>query len=159
MSLIVLLILWIAGMVQLNSSHIWKVLIHKIAMIKTAYRLKIYFYIPMYLHDTDKIFYMLFFTKHIASLIHKKTAFHHFSNIWKQFFYLEMILDWECSRLTKKNKKQTAIEWFNFIKNRPKFEIKKKDFFNTGKYNVSDNDVAKIEELLNKYIRRLSNDI
>lgn len=99
-------------MIFINSIHIWQVIIHKREVIKLTWKFKKYFYIPAYLHDTDKIFLMLLAPKRIASWFHKRFAFHHINNIWGVKFYFEIMLDWESARFTKRKKKHTAIEWY-----------------------------------------------
>lgn len=69
-----------------------------------------------YFHDLDKILMYIFLpflgTRRIKK-IHQKYNRHHINNFKSiiQCDYLEAIIDWECSRFTKKDKQMTAREY------------------------------------------------
>jgi len=117
-----------------NSDYIWQVWRHKVAIIKTAWKFKEFFYLPIYFHDLDKIIFMYFLPKKISSWLHDRLAFHHFKNIFRIYFYKEMVLDWECSRLTKTEKQLTARRFFEAIKD-----------------NIKSKHINKIERVLKEY--------
>lgn len=61
------------------------------------------FHIRHCFHDLDKIFLYLIFSKEKTSEIHRKNSRHH-SKATTINNYIDMIIDWECARLTKPDK-------------------------------------------------------
>ena len=60
-------------------------------------------------HDIEKPFFRLFFNHKIVSKIHRKISRHHVEFIFPSHYdYIGMIIDWECSRFTKKDKQLNA---------------------------------------------------
>lgn len=81
---------------------------HRAAFFETYKRL--YGKIPWYsyLHDLDKIVMLcLGIPPHIVSKIHRFYSMHHVEGI-SGIAYRDMIVDWECARLTKEDKPLTA---------------------------------------------------
>lgn len=74
-------------------------------------------------HDVDKILMYLFLpflgTKKIKE-IHQKLSRHHILNEKSSFScnYVEAMIDWECARVTKKDKTMTARECLEFKKDK-----------------------------------------
>lgn len=66
-----------------------------------------------YLHDTDKLFLYLLFTKKETSKIHRSYASHHFENVSNEKHMIQMIIDWECNRLTKLDKQENARQYID----------------------------------------------
>ena len=86
---------------------------HKKAFLGTERKLLGKNTIRGYLHDTDKLFLYLFFTKEETSKIHRKYARHHYeNNLYKtNSDMIQLLIDWECNKLTKLDKPETAREY------------------------------------------------
>lgn len=67
-----------------------------------------------YLHDIDKlVLYPLIGCK-LTKIIHRKVSRHHSEFVIKDSRdYVGMFIDWECARLTKKDKQLTGMETLN----------------------------------------------
>lgn len=132
----ILILIWIYSLIRasFNAKYIVYVWKHKLAIIKTAWKFGDFLYLPVYFHDLDKIIFMYFLPKNISSWLHDRLALHHFKNIFRIYFYKEMILDWECSRLTKKERQLTARE-----------------FFENRKSIIKNKHINKIERVLKEY--------
>lgn len=63
------------------------------------------------LHDMDKLFLYLLFTKKETSNIHRSYARHHWDNVRTNKEIVQMLIDWECNRLTKPDKQESAREY------------------------------------------------
>lgn len=88
---------------------------HKLAFLKVEKRLLGKNTLSGYLHDCDKLLLYLFcFWKSAESIHnwHRKHARHHVENNIpkKQEDYIQMVIDWECARLTKRDKPLNAYE-------------------------------------------------
>lgn len=150
--MIYLLVLYVSYRIELNAWEIIKIWNHKKCVFSIGKFYYGWFYLPMYTHDIDKIFLLLFLSKKCSSYIHKKLAFHHFSNIFKVFFYKEMILDWESGRFTKTNKHLTAFEWFIQLQKKETFDI---NFFSL-RYNVSKKDLEELDTIFSQIERKMN---
>lgn len=63
------------------------------------------------LHDLDKIVMYLHLSKKETSKLHRRKSKHHLENAGdKKINYLDAIIDWECARYTKPDKKLNARE-------------------------------------------------
>lgn len=84
---------------------------HKKAFLKVEKQLLGYNTPRGYLHDVDKLFMYIFLSKKQTHKIHRKISRHHVNNRYKsKQDYIEMIIDWECARYTKKDKPLNAYE-------------------------------------------------
>lgn len=63
------------------------------------------------LHDVDKLFLYLLFTKKETSKIHRSYSRHHLGNHKSEKDVINALVDWESSRLTKPDKPETAKEY------------------------------------------------
>lgn len=63
-----------------------------------------------YLHDVDKLVMYLFIPKKIVSKFHRKFSNHHINKAKTRDDFIEMLIDWECARYTKKDKPLNAYE-------------------------------------------------
>lgn len=75
-----------------------------------------------YVHDLDKIFLYLIFGVNRASTIHRKYARHHIAKAKTDKDFVEMVIDWECARLTKSDKPLNAYD--TLYKYYPELEYK-----------------------------------
>jgi len=99
-------------MTKANLKHFIYTCKHKRAYLKVEKALLGKNTLSGYLHDVDKLFLYLFTplsTKTIKK-IHCRIANHQIEYKGK-INWTALIVDWECSRLTKKDKQQTAYEW------------------------------------------------
>lgn len=74
-----------------------------------------------YMHDIDKVLLYPILGVKWTSRIHSKLASHHISSMRKTDFFLAVI-DWESSRLTKKDKQLNA--YYVMKKKYPEYEDK-----------------------------------
>ena len=146
MTILFIFYIFIICMLYFNQEEIIKIWKHKKYVIEIGLIYYNKYYIPMYIHDIDKIFLLCFFPKKISSYLHKKLAFHHFSNIFKIRFYKEMILDWESGRFSKTNKKLTATEWLTMLKEKEELAT---NFFSLN-YNINEKDVEELDKIFLK---------
>jgi len=69
-----------------------------------------------YLHDTDKLFLYLIFSKEMTTSIHRRISKHHFGS-FRKLDYTLMIIDWECARFSKPDKalnaRDTLTKYYN----------------------------------------------
>lgn len=84
---------------------------HIVALNKTAKRLGAWHW-RFLLHDVDKLFCYILFSKEITHKIHRTFSFHH-PKMGKFLDPVQTILDWECARETKPHMQETAREWYN----------------------------------------------
>lgn len=63
-----------------------------------------------YFHDLDKLFLYIFMDYHKAHKVHKLYARHHINNARTHDDLVQVVIDWECARLTKPKVKFTARE-------------------------------------------------
>lgn len=69
-----------------------------------------------YLHDVDKLFLYLIFTKKETSKIHRKFSSHHTGNHRKEKHIEQALIDWESARISKPDKQETPKEYLlNYI--------------------------------------------
>lgn len=84
---------------------------HKKAFLITEKRILGKNTLAGYLHDTDKLFLYLLFTKKETGVIHRSYAKHHTGNHKTELDKKQALIDWECARLTKKDKQETAKQY------------------------------------------------
>ena len=84
---------------------------HKKAIVKLEKELLGYNTLDGYLHDADKLFLYLLFTKKETSVIHRTYARHHTGNHKTHNDVINAIIDWESARMTKPDKPETAREF------------------------------------------------
>lgn len=63
-----------------------------------------------WLHDLDKVFLYIFLGKNKTSELHRKYARHHKFRARTEKDFREMIVDWECARITKPDKPLNAYD-------------------------------------------------
>lgn len=63
------------------------------------------------MHDVDKLFLYLVFTKKEVSKLHRKYAKHHTNNHKTKDDIVQAIIDWESARLSKPDKQESAKEY------------------------------------------------
>lgn len=61
-------------------------------------------------HDVDKLFMYRFLPVSVACWLHKLIARHHNRNTTNAYTLMEMLIDWECARLTKPEKPLNAYD-------------------------------------------------
>lgn len=61
-----------------------------------------------YLHDLDKVFLKLFLDTKTVHKIHRKHSKHHTTKASTHSDYVQMVIDWECARITKPDKPLNA---------------------------------------------------
>lgn len=61
-----------------------------------------------YLHDLDKVFLKLFLDTKTVHKIHRKYSKHHTMKASTHSDYVQMVIDWECARITKPDKPLNA---------------------------------------------------
>jgi len=96
-----------------TSRRIKYILIHKFYFLKIEYKLTGKISINGLLHDVDKIFMLLFTNKSVKEIQqnHRNKVRHHVNNqIKTEKDYIQMIIDWECSRYSKPDKQLNARE-------------------------------------------------
>lgn len=90
-----------------NFKWTWK---HKLAFLKVEKELLGKNTLRGYLHDADKLFLYLIFSKKRTHKIHRAYAKHHIKNAITEKDVTQMVIDWECGRFTKPNKPMNAYE-------------------------------------------------
>lgn len=74
------------------------------------------------LHDIDKVFLYITMNKKDAHNIHRATSSHHEANARTHDDFVEMVIDWECARMTKPDKplnaRQTLEKFYPHLKNK-----------------------------------------
>lgn len=60
-----------------------------------------------YLHDIDKLVMLIFLDKNKCQEIHRRCSKHHLRAKSKSDF-IQMVIDWECARITKPDKPMNA---------------------------------------------------
>ena len=63
-----------------------------------------------YLHDLDKIFLYMIMDYERVYKIHRGHSRHHSLRARTHADYVQMVIDWECARLTTQNKQMNARE-------------------------------------------------
>lgn len=109
-------------MMENRISSIIYTLDHKKAFLKMEKKLLGKNTIRGYLHDLDKIVLKLFLDKETVSKLHRSYSRHHINRAHTRKDYIQMVIDWECSRYTKPDKPLTARETLH--KFFPKLELK-----------------------------------
>lgn len=93
--------------------YTWK---HKMAFLKVEKQLLGHNTLRGYLHDCDKLFLYLFLDGEEVHHIHRRYSRHHIDKAFTESDYIQMIIDWECGRLTKPDKPldayDTLYKWF-----------------------------------------------
>lgn len=87
---------------------------HKGAYLKTQREKLGRITIEGLLHDCDKLFLYLLFTKKETSKIHRSYSKHHVGNHKREKDIINALIDWECARYTKPDKQETAREYLEF---------------------------------------------
>lgn len=64
-----------------------------------------------YLHDVDKLFLYLIFTKKETSKIHRKYSKHHTGNHKNEKDIVNALIDWDSARRTKPDKQETPKQY------------------------------------------------
>lgn len=89
---------------------------HKKAFLKTEKELLGRNTISGYLHDTDKLFLYLIYTKQEVSKIHRSYSRHHIGNHKSEKDKIQAIIDWRSAKLTKPDKQEGPTEYlFKYI--------------------------------------------
>lgn len=86
---------------------------HKVAFLRVEYRFTGGISWRGMCHDSDKVWMYLFSSKTMKEVhrIHRKFSRHHVNDLPKtRNDYIEMIIDWECARITKPDKQLNAYE-------------------------------------------------
>lgn len=91
-----------------NRKFIMYTLRHKMAYLKVEKQLLGKNTLSGYLHDLDKVFLYLIFSKQTAHNIHTRFARHHHRMASTRNHFIQMIIDWECARITKPDKPLNA---------------------------------------------------
>lgn len=89
-----------------HMKYTWK---HKIAFLKVEKQLTGKISIRGILHDVDKLFLYLFLDSEKVSKIHRKYSRHH-DRARTEKDFIQVVIDWECARLTKEDKPLNAYE-------------------------------------------------
>jgi len=99
-------------MTRANLEHFVYTLKHKKAFLHVEKRLLGKNTLKGYLHDMDKLFFYLFTPLSVKTIkkIHCCIASHQIEYKGEVDF-VQLVIDWESGRLTKKDKSQTAYEW------------------------------------------------
>ncbi|HCL4455172.1 hypothetical protein EJM73_08845 [Clostridium botulinum] len=63
-----------------------------------------------YLHDFDKLIMFVFLNQKTTHRIHRKISRHHSIRAKTRQDYIQMVIDWECARLTKPDKPLNAYD-------------------------------------------------
>lgn len=77
---------------------------HRKAFLKVEKDLLGHNTIRGYLHDLDKVFLKLFLDTKTVHKIHRKYSKHHTMKASTHSDYVQMVIDWECARITKPDK-------------------------------------------------------
>lgn len=81
---------------------------HRKAFLKVEKDLLGHNTIRGYLHDLDKVFLKLFLDTKTVHKIHRKYSKHHTMKASTHSDYVQMVIDWECARITKPDKTLNA---------------------------------------------------
>lgn len=95
----------------MNRSHIVYTMKHKRAFLRVEKELLGHNTVRGFLHDLDKVFMYLVTPKSWekkVSKFHRKHSRHHPIRARTKADYIQMIVDWECSRFTKPDKPLNA---------------------------------------------------
>lgn len=84
---------------------------HKKAFIKTEKELTGKVTLAGLMHDMDKMFLYILFTKKEVSKLHRSYSKHHTGNHKSEKDIIQALVDWECARLTKPDKQETSREY------------------------------------------------
>lgn len=91
-----------------NFMYTWK---HKIAVLQLEKKLLGRITLRGILHDTDKLFLYLLFSKERVSKIHRSYSRHHTGNHKSKEDIIHALIDWESARYTKPDKPETAKQY------------------------------------------------
>lgn len=101
---------------MLNIKYIKYTFAHKIAFLKVEKELTGSNSVRGYLHDVDKLILYPFLAKKTVSKFHRKHSQHHVNKAQTRKDFIEMMIDWECARLTKADKPldahQTLLKFY-----------------------------------------------
>ena len=90
---------------KLNMNYTWR---HKKAFLKVEKELLGKNTIRGCLHDLDKLVMYIFLNKKQTHKIHRKFSRHHTIRAKTEKDYIQMVVDWECARVTKPDKPLNA---------------------------------------------------
>jgi hypothetical protein len=90
-----------------NKEKICYTIAHRKAFLKVEKELLHKNTVRGYLHDLDKVLLLPFMDKEKVSALHRKNSRHH-AKAHTKSDYIQMIVDWECARLTKADKPLNA---------------------------------------------------
>ena len=93
-----------------NKEYIKYTLRHKKAFLEVERELLGKNTLSGYLHDLDKVFLYMLFSKDKVHNFHRKHSKHHTIKACKKKHFIQMIIDWECARKTKPDKQLDAYE-------------------------------------------------
>lgn len=94
-----------------SRKHQIHTLTHKQAFIALTMELGLNVTMTTLLHDTDKLVLYGRMDKQEASKLHREFSTHHFHNCETEDDLIQCVVDYECSRLTKKNKNISAYDY------------------------------------------------
>lgn len=90
---------------------------HRKAFLKVEKELLGHNTIRGHLHDLDKVFLKLFMDGKKVHKLHRAYSRHHATKAHTHSDYVQMIIDWECARITKPDKplnaRQTLYKYYN----------------------------------------------
>lgn len=100
---------------------------HKVAFLKTEKEITGKYSMNGLFHDMDKVFLFIFSTKDVKEIQkkHRETKKHHVDNdlIKEEKDYIQMIIDWECARITKPDKPLNAYDTLHSIHPKVKSQV------------------------------------
>lgn len=92
---------------------------HRKAFLKVEKELLGHNTIRGYLHDLDKVVLKLFMDRKKVHKIHRKFSRHHEIKARTHEDYVQMVIDWECARITKPDKplnaRQTLDKYYKHL--------------------------------------------
>ncbi len=91
-----------------NFHYTWT---HKKAILEVEKRLLGRVTLGGLLHDVDKLFLYLIFSKKTVSKIHRSYSRHHTGNHKSKKDIINALIDWESARMTKVDKPETPKEY------------------------------------------------
>lgn len=114
--LVILALWWLYQLFDLtvDIAHIKYTWEHKIAFIKVEKQLTGKVTLRGILHDVDKLFLYLFLDGERVSKIHRSYSRHHIIKAHTEKDFIQMVIDWECGRITKPDKPLNAYETLYF---------------------------------------------
>jgi hypothetical protein len=93
-----------------NKDYILYTWNHKLAFLKVEKIVLGKNTVRGYLHDIEKLFLYTFLPKKAVSKLHRNISRHHIKRARTKNDFIQMIIDWECARLTKADKPLNALD-------------------------------------------------